>query len=131
MYAAAAAANLGLGECGCPADGLRRSTRNTRSDEACHSHAGLGCDHEALAPYGEDSPEGWAATGPLIERFRLTLSYRYVEGKAWATARGLWHSQTYSGEKHGWLHGDGASPCEAACNLILALADAGRLAEKD
>lgn len=31
-----------------------------------------GC-HDSVPPYGEDTPEGWACTGPLLERYELAL----------------------------------------------------------
>lgn len=43
------------------------------------SHEGF---HDSVPPYGEDSPEGWACTGPLVERFGLDLSREFPGTKA-------------------------------------------------
>ena len=48
------------------------------------THAGVaGANGVWLLPYGEDSPAGWACTGPLIERFGLTVGPGNEERTFW------------------------------------------------
>jgi hypothetical protein len=57
----------------------------------------------------------WAATGPLIEKYRLDLCRDQEEG--------YWEAIDHQRETSMW----GASPLVAVCNLILKLAEAGKL----
>ena len=60
-----------------------RCARALGCDPLIYNHGRAEClcaDHQhardpglALKPYGEDTPEGWACTGPLIQRFGLQL----------------------------------------------------------
>ena len=37
-----------------------------------------------MPPFGENTPRGWACTGPLIERFRLDIAMgRFPSGPEW------------------------------------------------
>jgi hypothetical protein len=56
----------------------------------------------------------WSATGPLIEKYGIC---QYLNC-------GAWHSYTAS---DGDDCGDGATPLESLCRLILALGKAGKL----
>lgn len=60
-----------------------------------------------LARYDTD----WSATGPLIEKYELDLQ---KESDAWMA----WDGPEYA---------SGGTPLLAVCNLILALAEAGKL----
>jgi len=71
-----------------------------------------------VPPYGEDSPEGWACTGPLVSRFKL---YLY-----WDTELGCWVAQPKEGDTPPY-HRSGSTAPEAIANLIIALAEAGKL----
>lgn len=42
-----------------------------------------GRDGVGLLPYGEESPEGWACTGPLINVFALHLEPKPLTAGAW------------------------------------------------
>lgn len=68
-----------------------------------------------LLPYGEDSPAGWACTGPLKAKCKIEVS-RYDDRFAAMSYVEGW-DETASG---------GNEP-EAIANLIIALAEAGKL----
>lgn len=71
-----------------------------------------------IAPYGEDSPYGWACTGPLITRYGIGIAQqdgRWWAGKEWMGAAGYKDSAP------------GPTVLIAVCNLILALHKAGKL----
>jgi hypothetical protein len=79
----------------------------------------------AVARYDTD----WAATGPLIEKYRLFVG-RYAD---WSHD-GRWYAmQTVAGYpesmpgKDERLERTGTTPLEAVCHLILALKAAGKL----
>lgn len=82
--------------------------------------------------HGVDVPRydtDWSATGPLIEKHRVSL-VAYSDG-AWEAVNGH-SSETYSrpggGENVHLKHlGIGATPLLAVCNLLLALHEAGKL----
>lgn len=82
-----------------------------------------------VLPYGEDSPEGWAATGPLLRRCRTDLYESTTEPPSWC-AEALRPAERPLGA---WAAGDltvrgrGDSPCEAIARCVLALAAAGKL----
>lgn len=40
--------------------------------------------HDIPPPYGEDSPEGWACTGPLMDRFQIRVQFLGLDRVAWA-----------------------------------------------
>lgn len=61
----------------------------------------------------------WAATGPLIERFRLELAQ---------DESGAWWAET-GDIKDPAIQACAATPLEAICELILKLAEAGALKE--
>jgi hypothetical protein len=60
----------------------------------------------------------WAATGPLLERFRLTLRPGY---------EGSWAAHDNVGINATAFLKFGPTPLEALCSLILALHKAGKL----
>lgn len=75
-----------------------------------------------VPPLGEDSPEGWACTGPLVSKYGITLTFSYIEqgmpiGHAAALDAALGRPQS-----HGSIV-TGANRCEAIANLIIALAE--------
>lgn len=79
--------------------------------------------HERIPPYGEDTPEGWACTGPLMLRFGIGTDPGTTEADRdhwWA--RG-WHLDPE------WRvpAGEAATPCEAIARCVVALAAAGKL----
>jgi hypothetical protein len=41
-----------------------------------------------VPPYGEDTPEGWECTGPLVSRFRLSVEERTFGVSVWDERRG-------------------------------------------
>lgn len=61
----------------------------------------------------------WSATGPLIEKYRLCIVPNNRDA--------LWQAQTGNIDGTGLLIGEGPSPLIAACDLILALKEAGKL----
>lgn len=80
-----------------------------------------GC-HDAVPPYGEDSPEGWMYTGPLMKRLRIGLMPTVcimsppLPGTNWIAkdeVSGAWS--------------DHPEPLRAVCEVILTLAANGRL----
>ena len=108
------------GEWQCNCKTPDHSEHTLRND--CHSQSGLGCDPTLLAHYDTD----WAATGPLIEKYRIGLSpedepfgtdYRAFCGDRMVDGRRLKSPE----------ESDGPTPLIAVCNLILALAVKGRL----
>jgi hypothetical protein len=86
--------------CNCELSGHEGDTHEARD---CH-------DPYRLARYDED----WSATGPLIEKYGIC---QYLNC-------GVWHSYTAS---DGDDCGDGATPLESFCHLIIALGKAGKL----
>ena len=64
----------------------------------------------------------WSSTGPLIERLRLDVS---PIGTQWAATAELEHATA-----SGWGQATGGTPLTAVCNLLLALAKAGKLVIK-
>lgn len=79
---------------------------------------------DELPPYGEDTPEGWACTGPLLARFGITLELLHpgnmatTDGKPWQASRPYRSEQGYS---------YGSEPCEATARCVAALAAVGKL----
>lgn len=87
------------------------------------------CEGVDGAPNEGDSIEAydtdWSATGPLIERFGITISD--CKGKVWEAFSGF-ELEPYAWA--GWNWNDfasGQTPLVAVCNLILALKAAGKL----
>ena len=67
-------------------------------------------------------PQSWAATGPLIEKYRIELTRNSRTG-SWSAVQ-----DETSPDCDEWATGsDGPTPLIAVCNLILALKDAGKL----
>mgnify|MGYP000884990453 FL=1 len=64
----------------------------------------------------------WSATGPLIERFKLNL-YPWSDGSWVADSDFSAATAVLSVD----MEGSGATPLIAVCNLVLALAAAGKL----
>lgn len=82
-------------------------------DGICDEHDAQGPSYQAVPPYGEESPHGWAVTGPFL---------RYVEeASADALYQGvtLWHGSEFDVQGETWG--------ETLCHLVLALGEAGRL----
>ena len=68
------------------------------------------------APYYDTD---WSATGPLIEKYQISLIALQRIGK---------YQASYSTEEHGLLETEqGDTPLMAVCNLILTLGKAGKL----
>jgi hypothetical protein len=74
--------------------------------------------HAALPRYDTD----WAATGPLIEKFRITLGRNPFDGD-WAA----YHTWDVRALVQNPPSAHGETPLLAICNLILALKEAGKL----
>lgn len=84
-----------------------------------------------IDPYGDDTPGGWACTGPMIARYGITL----VEGTAYDGSV-EWIAGEYGG---GWWpdsdaldgqllnHVTATTPCEAIARLIVRLGASGGL----
>lgn len=76
----------------------------------------------------------WEVTGPLIERFHVSLSYDYWEGRtvtfpvdqSWAAEDERYNSCDEESDQS-MYRGQGRTPLIAVCNLILALNAAGKL----
>lgn len=71
----------------------------------------IGEQHDRIPRYDTD----WSATGPLIERYRILL----VTAPDW----GDWTARAHDS----LLQARAATPLIAVCNLIIALAAAGKL----
>lgn len=76
----------------------------------------------SIQPYGEDSPEGWACTGPLMRKYRVGLMPTVcamsppLPGTTWIAkdeVSGVWS--------------DNPEPLHALCEVILTLVANGRL----
>lgn len=97
----------------------------------------------AIWPYGEDSPEGWACTGPLAEKYvyRIEMHPPYVRPALYSHRDG---SLVSPQEEYGRSveaesmpdeddeyrvrgNGYGSSIPEAVANLVLDLHEKGRL----
>lgn len=86
-------------------------------------------DREDCAPpYGEDSPEGWAATGELIGRYKIEVAFTPHKGGPEEWTATAWLPPRDPKEVK---RASGATALEAICLLILALSEAGKIAEKD
>ncbi len=85
-----------------------------------------GFTHTREVPrYGQDSDEGWAATGRLIQKYGINLE-RAQAARPDGSPYGAWRWAIAGDEmppKRFWAD----TPLEAVCHLILALAEAGRL----
>lgn len=73
-------------------------------------------DHDEVPRYDTD----WKATGPLIERYQITLQYSIDHWRAWP-----WMDSDSGCLLCPWQRD--AKPLTAVCKLILALAKAGKL----
>ena len=85
------------------------------------SHTGNYCNkcrpEMAPPPYGEDSPEGWACTGPLMQKYGIGVEP--IQG--WTSyVRGIWESETVA-----------STACEAIACCVTALAAAGKLPKEE
>ncbi len=93
-------------------------------------------------PYGQDSPEGWACTGPLIQKFNIQLHAgdpdNITPGHVPTLPKRWFATSNFDewGNQFPWdtewevapFHARGcASACEAAAELICNAAEAGRL----
>ncbi len=58
-----------------------------------------------VPPYGSDTPEGWAVTGPLIAKFDLNLQVNLGDLVCWDS-------------EHGHEVGDQANPCAAIAEWV-------------
>lgn len=93
----------------------------SRGEWCCSIHltseidGGCPLDFEPLPPYGEESPYGWACTGPLIEKHGIEITF----------TRGLGRRAEASG-----YYVDGPDVLTAVCGVVLTLAEAGRLERK-
>lgn len=100
--------------------------RCTCGDYAHNSDGEDGGPHESgiLCDYDTD----WSATGPLIERYRIAIDVYDYEENAWYARFDVGHG--HDGEPFvmsGAEEATGPTPLLAVCNLILALAAAGKL----
>lgn len=77
-------------------------------------------DWERVPRYGEETQQGWACTGPLIQRFQLMLIGSDAAG---------WEAMHYfpSDAPPMSMAPKGAGPCEVLARLVVALHEAGRL----
>lgn len=81
-----------------------------------------------IPPYGEDSPDGWSVTGPLMGKFHISLLQDGDAGP-WVAGNysgGFWpNSDAIDGQMS--CHASVSSPAQAVAMALLALAEAGRL----
>lgn len=95
---------------------------------------------DRFPPYGEDSPEGWACTGPLAEKYayRLQVCEAFKTPAQYSQSDGhlICESEEYPRVIEADSKDDDDDRCEVAyganipqaiANLILALAEAGKL----
>jgi hypothetical protein len=75
--------------------------------------------HEPLPPYGKESPEGWACTGPLLSRYEVTVDKREA---GWCAS--AWRESMFTHEVDPVF---AATSTEAIALLVCALHEAGRL----
>jgi hypothetical protein len=68
-----------------------------------------------VPPFGEDTPDGWACTGPLISRFHICLTTNGIGRNEWAADEGTFPM----------VHAE--APLIAVCNYVLNRAQSGRL----
>ncbi len=66
----------------------------------------------------------WSATGPLIEKYGLMIIPVGQERLEWLACEGFGGWDSYKDE---FIKEGGETPLIAACNLILALHEAGKL----
>lgn len=87
----------------------------------------VGCETCDQVPPRYDT--SWLDTGPLIEKYGISISGVYydaladlvdVDHRGWLAGK-LFPNETFIRQRAGY------TPCEAICNLILALAEAGKL----
>jgi hypothetical protein len=86
-------------------------------------------DGLAGAPLLNRYDQDWSATGPLIEKYRITLTDDAGGGYEgdWFALGGFEMLASCDGEAE-WDHtGPGTTPLIAVCNLVLALSEAGKL----
>lgn len=74
-----------------------------------------------VPPYGDDTPEGWACTGPLLARFGLTVFGPRLEVEE---PDPRWYAAVPDSAT---LGEHGATACEAIARLIVRLHAEGRL----
>lgn len=68
---------------------------------------------DTLAPYGDDTPEGYACTMPLFARWGWSVRLSAIDDK-WEAVNGDIDSYTTESA-------DGDGPCEAIARLIVLL----------
>ena len=70
----------------------------------------------------------WSATGPLIEKYKISVVYRNNRNDEyhWWADSGYYESGGWDGSSADASE-DGDTPLIAVCNLILALKEAGKL----
>lgn len=81
---------------------------------------------QRIPPYGEDSPEGWACTGPLMIKYGINL----IRPGMWLATENdptQWDEGVLGWREDLCATAASDNPMEAVCNLILALAEAGKL----
>lgn len=79
---------------------------------------------EAEVPHYDTS---WEATGPLIEKYGIALVREEMFGKTWWEAYAGLHLGCDGAEWSMRADGECDTALQAVCNLILSLAEAGRL----
>jgi hypothetical protein len=89
-----------------------------RCSEGSHGHGGVWGGN--VLSYGEESPEGWACTGPLMGRFRIDLSYwEYRWVAMWFYPNSSMASEIDVTELD--VTAFGATACEAIARCVVAL----------
>lgn len=75
-----------------------------------------GDDSGHLLPYGEDSPEGWACTGPLIGRFDLRVERSRIDLRG----KGKWFASKNERADGLWIIGpDAPHACAAVAEWVV------------
>lgn len=83
--------------------------------------------NDPILPYGEDTPEGWACTGPLMKQYAIGVWPR-ENGQEEGRIAVQWGAKGYGDARSGpFVMTFGASGPEAAALCLLALHEAGRL----
>ena len=89
-----------------------------------------------IDPYGDDTPEGWACTGPLLSEYGIELdgplgSLAEPEHQglyaAYAMVSCTAHTTCALRERGHAMRAHGAHYCEAIARLVVRLAELGKL----
>jgi len=105
-----------------PIDHDPKECVNLYGDEPCDhvpSHPDYEPWHEPVPPYGEETPEGWACTGPLMVRFGLSA---IKDGDVYIVGRygGGWYPSCDAVDGQMYLPAEGPKVLAAVAEWIMA-----------